>query len=183
MTVIKDLPSPWRKRLVPAKYAGVIFHVEQQARSSGRRVVTHEYPKRNEPYSEDMGRAAIRYQITGYLVAPDYYIAKQQLISALENSEGGVLVDPYNLGREITCICERYSVTEVRERGGFCSFDMLFVEIGTAGNIARDSSPERVAQAGNNLDNQAGLSFNEAFGLTGEFGVSIGQPQIGQGIQ
>src|SRR5262245_12914699 len=120
MATIKEVsPAPWRLRLIPASYGGVQYHVEQQARMSGRRVVVHEYPKRNTPYSEDMGRAVIRYQVTGYLIGPDYHDRKRALIAALENSEGASLVDPY-LAEPKQCICERYAVTETRERGGYC---------------------------------------------------------------
>src|SRR4249919_523830 len=96
MATIQEIsPAPWRMRLRPASYAGVVFHVEHQGRSSGRRVVLHEYPKRDTPYAEDMGRAAIRYQMTGYLIGPSYHIAKKALMNALESSTGAPLIDPY----------------------------------------------------------------------------------------
>ena len=65
MATIQDIGAPWRRRFVPASFNRVEFHVESQSRSSGRRTVVHEYPKRDTPYSEDMGRHAIRYQVTG----------------------------------------------------------------------------------------------------------------------
>ena len=134
MATIQEIsPAPWRLRLQPASYAGVVFHVEHQARSGGRRVVLHEYPKRDTPYAEDMGRSAFRYQMTGYLIGPSYHIRKKALMNALDNSEGGTLVDPY-LAEPKKCICERYSVTESRERGGYCAFEMTFVELGSPGN-------------------------------------------------
>ena len=85
------------------------YHVEQQARSGGRRVVLHEYPKRDTPYAEDMGRAATRYQISGYLIGPNYHLAKRALMAVLDSSTAGTLVDPYLPGPK-QCICERYSV-------------------------------------------------------------------------
>lgn len=134
-TIQEVAPAPWRIRFsgMPASYGGVHYHVEQQARNSGRRVVLHEYPKRDLPYSEDMGRIAIRYQITGYLIGPSYDVTKKRLIAVLENSEGATLIDPY-LAEPKKCICERYSVTENRQRGGYCTFEMSFVELGESGN-------------------------------------------------
>lgn len=150
-TIREESGAAWRQRLVPASFAGVEFHVEQQARNSGRRVVTHEYPKRNVPYAEDMGRHARRYQITGYLVGPNYDQDKLDLISVLENSDGGPLIDPYLGGEELVCICERYSVTEVRERGGYCVFEMAFVELGAPGNTqaATDTKSDVNSKADN----------------------------------
>jgi prophage DNA circulation protein len=162
-TIMEAAPAPWRLKLVPASFGGVRFHVEQQSRSSGRRVVLHEYPKRDKPYAEDMGQHGIRYHITGYLVGPSYHIDKKALISALEQSPGDALIDPY-IGGRLICICERYSVTEVRERGGYCVFDMSFVEVGQAGNTitqtdtvgATQTQAQTVASGGADLLNTGG---------------------------
>jgi prophage DNA circulation protein len=142
MATIQEVsPAPWRLQLVPASFAGVQFHVEHQGRSGGRRVVLHEYPKRNTPYAEDMGRSAFRYQVTGYLIGPSYHTGKKALMIALDNSEGGTLMDPY-LAEPLNCICERYNVSETRERGGYCTFEMSFVELGSPGN-----TPEQISTA------------------------------------
>jgi len=156
MATIREIaPAPWRMQLVPASYAGVEFHVEQQSRNSGRRVVVHQYPKRDKPYSEDMGRQAVRYQMTGYLIGPDYHIRKEELIRVLENKEGGLLVDPY-LAKSDNCICERYSVLEGRERGGYCVFEMLFVELGAPGNsLVQTDTNGNVAMKSNAAEQSA----------------------------
>lgn len=144
MATIQEVsPAPWRMRLVPASFGGVRYHVEQQARSGGRRVVLHEYPKRDVPYAEDMGRAATRYQITGYLIGPDYHERKRSLMKALDTADGSTLMDPY-LAEPKKCLCERYNVTETRERGGYCTFEMTFVEVGNPGN-----TPQQVNSAVN----------------------------------
>jgi prophage DNA circulation protein len=124
-------------RLVPASFASVRFHVEQQARSGGQRTVLHEYPKRDEPFAEAMGRHAYRYQMTGYLIGPNYHLTKRALVKALEG-EGGTLIDPY-LAEPRKFICERFSVTETRERGGYCTFEMAFVELGSSGNTVQQT--------------------------------------------
>lgn len=145
MATIQEVsPAPWRMKLVPASFAGVEYHVEQQARSGGRRVVLHEYPKRDTPYAEDMGRHAWRYQITGYLVGPRYNDTKRQLMRVLDNNEGGTLMDPY-LGEPLKCVCEKYSVTETRQRGGYCTFEMTFVELGSSGNSVEQTDTKSAA--------------------------------------
>jgi len=146
-TIQEVAPAPWRMNLVPASYGGVRFHVEQQGRSGGRRVVLHEYPKRNTPFAEDMGRVAFRYQMTGYIIGPSYHEGKQALMNALDNQEGATLVDPY-IGTPRKCICERYSVSETRERGGYCAFEMTFVELGTPGNFPEQLSSQHQLQGG-----------------------------------
>jgi prophage DNA circulation protein len=138
--------AEWRDRFQPASFRGAAFHVEQQSRTSGRRVVVHEYPKRDNPYSEDMGRQAVRYQITGYCIGPFYQQRKEALLDALEQEGAGSLVDPY-MPRDFQAMCERYSVTEVRERGGYCVFEMLFVEAGDSVQAGADTKGDVLSKA------------------------------------
>jgi hypothetical protein len=149
----------WRQRLRMARYKGAPFHVDQQGRSSGRRLVVHEYPKRDVPFAEDMGRHALRYQMTGYLIqAPaqalgppstdgpvmvsNYDEARDLLEEMLLSGGPGPLDDPYNPRLQLSgyngtrplFACERYTIVETRDKGGFCVVEMLFVESGIAGN-------------------------------------------------
>src|SRR4029079_12965701 len=101
MSAITNIQNPWRQILMQqASFRGVIFHVDTQARASGRRTVVHEYPKRNDPYSEDMGRHARRINLQGYLIYnpsnPLYEYVSQRfaLIRALEADDAGRLVHP-----------------------------------------------------------------------------------------
>ena len=71
MGSIRDIRNVWRDNLVPASFRGAVFHVETSGRRSGRRTVVHEYPKRNIPYSEDMGRSAVKWSFTAYLILGD----------------------------------------------------------------------------------------------------------------
>src|SRR6516165_12184471 len=110
---LKDIsPVLWRLRMRQASFKGAAFHVETQGRVSGRRTVLHEYPKLDIPYAEDLGRHAVRYQVTGYVIqrwAPrpgdpqsfgnmpyNYDEARDNLLRALEDTGPGRLVDPYN---------------------------------------------------------------------------------------
>jgi prophage DNA circulation protein len=139
-------PVLWRLRMRQASFKSAAFHVETQGRVSGRRTVVHEYPKLDTPYAEDLGRHAVRYQITGYVIQRwqpkqgnpnygnmlwNYDMARDRLIAALEDLGPGRLVDPYNnrIGPQVFQ-CERYQVTESRERGGYAQFEMAFVEAG-----------------------------------------------------
>lgn len=142
MSQISDIHNPWRDILLgePASFRRVIFHVEGGGRASGRRVVPHEYPKRNDPYTEDMGRHARRFQISGYLVYRpsnplyEYTSQRQLLYEALEEDDAGTLVHPVLAPGGMLVMCERYNMIESRERGGFTQFEMQFVEAGKAVN-------------------------------------------------
>ena len=142
MSQISDIQNPWRNILLgeQASFRGVIFHVESGSRSSGRRGVVHEYPKRNDPYAEDMGRQARRFSFSGYLIYRpsnplyEYTSQRKALYDALENDDIGKLVHPVFVPGGMDALCERYSMTESRERGGYTQFEMQFVESGKSVN-------------------------------------------------
>ena len=159
MATIMDIQNPWRALLrTPASWRGVSFYVETGARLSGRRTVVHEYPKRDDPYAEDMGQHAKRFHFSGYLIyrvnpgpgmAP-YVVQRQRLVNALELDGPGELVHPVFClpGNSITCMCERYTMVENRQRGGFTEFEMQFVELGTPGNMQAQVDTRQVALIG-----------------------------------
>lgn len=140
MSQISDVRNPWRDILLsaPASFRQIIFHVEQGGRSSGRRAVVHEYPKRNEPYAEDMGRHARRFQVSGYLIYRpsnplyEYTSQRKRLYEALEEDDAGMFVHPVFTPGGMLAMVERYTMTESRERGGYTQFEVLFVEAGKA---------------------------------------------------
>jgi len=140
LSQIADIKNPWRNILLgeQASFRGVVFHVESGSRSSGRRTVVHEYPKRNDPYAEDMGRVARRFQFSGYLVYRpsnpiyEYTSQRKQLYEALEDDDIATLVHPVFAPGGMQAMCERFSMVESRERGGYTQFEMQFVESGKA---------------------------------------------------
>lgn len=131
MTIKTKLPNPWRDRYQPAAFRNAQFYVETDARVGGRRVAPHEYPKRNTPYSEDMGRKAFRYLVQGYLIGPKYWDQKNLLIGELDKDGPGLLrlPLPYNMA-DVKVMVLAYTVTEGREKGGFCTVEMDFIEYG-----------------------------------------------------
>jgi prophage DNA circulation protein len=139
MGSIRDIHNEFRDNLAPASFRGAVFHVETSTMASGRRVVIHQYPKRNTPYSEDMGREVVRWTFTGYLILGDRGIGGgflgsiANLISALEADDAGILVHP-TLGAMLV-MCERYSYSDKRTAGGYVEFDMQFVEAGSPAMI------------------------------------------------
>jgi prophage DNA circulation protein len=163
--------NPWRKIISgqPAQFRDVIFHVETGGRSSGRRAVVHEYPKRNDPYTEDMGRHAQRFQFAGYLIyrpsnpVYEYTSQRARLLSALEADDAAILIHPVFAPLPgILCMCERFTMTESRERGGYTQFDMSFVEAGKAVSAfgVRTNAVSNVSATADSADQAAKTEFN-----------------------
>lgn len=120
----------WKDVLRPASFRGVAFKVENSARAGGRRGVNFEYPKRNTPSDEDLGRHAFRWAVDGYVIGLDYLEAADDLEAALNEPGHGLLIHP-TMG-EMVVRCERYTRSESKDRGGFAGFTMSFVEKGSA---------------------------------------------------
>ncbi len=84
----------WKDRLVEASFRGVPFKVEDEGAPVGRRVETHEYPNRDKPYTEDLGKITFRPSITAYVVGDDCFDQRDRLIDALNKPGPGTLVHP-----------------------------------------------------------------------------------------
>jgi prophage DNA circulation protein len=148
----------WRQNLRPASFNGVPFKVELDGKSSGRRIVPHEFPKKNRPWAEDMGRRIRRFVVNAYIVYspelnPDYQAGRDALIEQLEAEGPGMLVLPTGLevmsdGASGLVAVDTYTVTERRERGGYCEFEIAFFEAGeTIQTAAAGDTQSAVKQA------------------------------------
>ena len=148
------MPAPWRLELMPASFNGAEFHVEINAKSSGRRVAMHEFAKKDVPYAEDMGRRARRFVVTGYIVQSpyngfDYRPERDALVAELEREGPGVLVLPTQiiLPTDGPVQVDTYTVHESRERGGYAEFDMAFVEAGVTPSSGPYTDTQSVVNA------------------------------------
>lgn len=120
--------TSWRANLRPASFRGVAFLVEGSDFAGGRRIALHEYPQRDEPFAEDLGRGSRRYSISAVLIGDDYMTRRDALVAALETSGPGTLVDPYR--GSLTVQVETFAVSELRDEGRMARIQMQFVEAG-----------------------------------------------------
>lgn len=154
------LISPWRTKLLPANFDGMLFHVESGSRENGRAIVLHEFPKSNTPYAEDMGRRAVEFSVRGYciqypnntgvsLYMRDYTIARDALVERLEAGGSGPLQLP--MQTPMIVACSRYRLTEEERLGGYCVFDMTFIEQGASPYQPIVDPTEQLVQASRKL--------------------------------
>ena len=191
-TTILQLQSgiAWRQYLKPAMFRGCRFYVETGVRESGRRIVNHEFPKRDVPYAEDMGRRAREFTVRGYCIVypsdtrfPDdplkrknYLPARDALITALE-SDGPANLQLPLLGI-LNVAVQRYRVTEEERFGGYCVFDMTFTEYGQAPNTGTRQSAAGVYYSAQDLGDAIQTGITQGItainnGATADAGVSI----------
>jgi prophage DNA circulation protein len=169
---LRAIIAPWKLALHPASYKEVGFYVEVDTKASGRRIHVHEYPKRDVPYAEDMGRHAKKFSITCYVIGrqrdhvwTDYQEQRDKLIKALETEGSGKLVRP-TTNQDDDVLVESYSVSERREKGGFAQFEITFVEAGV--NIANTPQADTPA-----VVNNAATAVVDAAKASAEAGLNV----------
>lgn len=120
----------WRDALQPASFRGLPFFVDGHEAALGRRGVVHEYPLRDLPYVEDLGRRARVLTLEAYTLGADYMVARNRLIAAAELAGPGKLVHPW-LG-EMQASLVDCRLRESNAEGGICRLTLQFVESGAA---------------------------------------------------
>lgn len=123
--------TPYGARFLQASFRGAAFAVEEDAGAVGRRGRTHEYPFRDTPYDEDLGRRARRYAFKAFVIGDDADAQRDALIAAIEAKGPGQLVHP-SLGR-IQVAVDKNQPCAYRERWDnlrVIEFDLAFVEPG-----------------------------------------------------
>lgn len=156
----------WRERVEKGAFRGVEFFIESNELTSGRRTATHEFPKRDNPFIEDMGRATRNIVFDAYLIGPDYLIEKKALIAALEEEGPGELVHPF-YGRR-TVQAGSFTVRETRTEGGMARFSLTFRETEgpTYPSISVDTTDAVAAAAADSLQS-CEASFLDEFSVAG----------------
>lgn len=157
----------WRDDYRPGAFRGVPFHLKTSTSTGGRRTVLNEYPLRDEPSTEDMGRRARQYQLTLTLIGPDYMARRDRLIEALEAAGPGTLVHPFR-GELYVAVLGDYSCEESTEQGGLARISVTFVE---AGALPAPSAVRAQGSQGNAAADallaDAQAEFEEEFSIAG----------------
>ncbi len=124
---LRRVTLPDGRVLIGASFRGVPFFVESSELAGGRRAVVHEFPLRDEPFVEDIGRKARTFRIDGYVIGDDYLAQRDALQAALEDEAGpGELVHPYYGVRR--AICVNMGIRSTRADGGMATFALEFAD-------------------------------------------------------
>lgn len=115
-------------QLKPASFRSIPFVVLNGNASFGRRNAVHEYPFRDTPWVEDLGRQARRFSVTGFLVGDDVIARRNKLIAKCEEAGDGELVHP-TLGRRKVALID-FSTAERWDQGRVFEFTFVFIEQG-----------------------------------------------------
>lgn len=110
------------ERLRDASFRGVSFLVETDDETVGRRLITHEYPKRDDPLHEDMGEKFRSYKVKGYVHGGAAIEWKNSVVAACRLPGPALLVLPAI--RPFMARCVNLTVTRNKDKQGW--FDLSF---------------------------------------------------------
>lgn len=160
------MPS-WKDRLLPASFGGVPFKVREQEFAGGRRAAVHEYPLRDRPFVEELGREVRRVQVEGYLLGDDYALQRDRLQAVFELASPGF---PRKPGRTLVlptidtflALCRTFRFRESTDEGRIVRFLAEFEEVGEELEPAAAVDPVGGADAaGEALAAAGGVEFEE----------------------
>ncbi|MGI8839769.1 MAG: DNA circularization protein [Caulobacteraceae bacterium] len=164
----------WRDRFTgTGSFRGAAFDIQESPAQFGRRNQLHEYPQRDTPWSEDLGRKARQWTIEAVVIGEDYDLARDALIKALETAGPGALVHPY-LGT-VQATVGQCQVVDSTAHGGMATFSMPFTEAGV------DTEPAATPDTGTaaNLA-AANVQAASAASVTANLDVTQGEAFVGQ---
>lgn len=158
----------WRDRYQAASFRGVPFKVKRSDAEFGRRTVIFEYPQRDEPYPEDLGRKARKFGFDAFVIGGDYDRDRDALIEALETAGPGLLVHPY-YGRRTAVLASPARVSESpADEGGIARFSLEFVEAGdNVEPTARADTPAAVEAAADDAREALADDFAGTYSVDG----------------
>lgn len=144
----------FRDSLHPATFRNVPFVVSSADTTVGRRTVIHEFPLKDLPAAEDMGKKAAEFTVDGFIIGDDYLSEMKRLIAALTAGGPGTLVHP-SFGTLLVVLAQPGRLHEqFIERRGMVSFSLVFIEAGD------ESQPSVVVDTQQGLEDAADGAYD-----------------------
>lgn len=113
-------------QLQKASFREIPFFVHSHSTNFGRRVISHEFPFGEKPFTEDLGKKQRAFNLDGFLIGEDYFAKRDKLIAACEQLGSGTLTHPYLGKMQVNCLS--LSISENSQEGGYASLSFQFVE-------------------------------------------------------
>ncbi len=156
----------WIDQLLPASWRGVPFGVYDSGERFGRRQAVHEYPFRDTPWVEDMGRATRSLTISGFTVGDDCYLIRDAMAAAAELRGPGLLIHP-SLG-PLSVSLLTFGASERRELGRVVQFEFEFAQGGNQlfpvlSDSTQSATADAVSSGTSSVGSECGATAGPAF--------------------
>lgn len=153
--------------LVGASFRGVFFHTVVSELRVGRRNVVNEFPQRDDPSVDDLGRKARRVVVDAYVIGEDHFDQRDKVVEAFEAKGSGELIHP-RYGVLNVALDGDASLKEESDKGGITRITVTFVVDGK--NVfpaARTSTVTQLEAKTNAADDASEAQFADAYSVAG----------------
>jgi prophage DNA circulation protein len=162
----------WEDSLHEASFRGIAFYYRSVESEVGRRNAIFEFPKKDAPFSEDMGRRARKFRIEIILIGDNYHLQRDAIRDTLEAPGAGKFVHPF-WGAMSVVVDGGARIVESTDHGGMCTIDVTFSESGEKLQSAKkeDTASTLVTQA-ESTSSALANAFNSAY-VTAQKSASV----------
>lgn len=144
------MDQTWRDQMLPASFRGISFLIPQASVPVGMKVQLHEFPQRDEPYAEQLGKQAQVHRLVCWIIGDDCFERRDKFMEALETPGAGELVHPW-LGRMQVKAGEA-ELTHDFKQGGMAAFAVTFYpDIPLKFPTAKVNTQQQVVKASDSL--------------------------------
>jgi prophage DNA circulation protein len=144
------MDKTWRDAMLPASFRGIRFLIPQTSVPVGMKGPLHEFPQRDTPFFEQMGKQAQVHKMTAWVVGDDCFERRDKLIEALQTPGAGELVHPW-LGRLQVKVGE-CEMGHERTQGGMVTFELTFYpDLPLKSPSAKVNTQQQVVTSSNSL--------------------------------
>lgn len=151
----------WRDTLLnngKASFRGVEFFVDRIQNGFGRRNIVHQFPKSDDIFTEDLGRLADTFRVTGFVIQTEdnefnYIAERNELRDALRQSGAGAFIHPSLGSFDVVVTSANESETFVRN-SGIARFEITFTQAKDEEFLVAEVNPVKL------VDYQADISWD-----------------------
>lgn len=118
--------ADWRDNLLDGSINGVPFKMARHSHAFGRRLARFSFIDEDAPANRDIGRKQREWNLELFVIEPNYFNKRDDLLDALEAPGQKTLVHPY-LGEKLV-ETENGTLVEDDKEGGIARFTVLCVE-------------------------------------------------------
>lgn len=155
------MDQTWRDQMLPASFRGINFLIPQASVPVGMKVQLHEFPQRDEPYAEQMGKQAQVHRLVCWIIGDDCFERRDKFMEAVQTPGAGELVHPW-LGRMQVKAGEA-ELTHDFKQGGMAAFAVTFYpDIPLKFPTAKVNTQQQVVKASDSLLDSAVARYKSA---------------------
>ncbi len=151
----------WRDELLPASFRGISFLIPQASVPVGMKGQLHEFPQRDEPYFEQLGKQSQVHRLTVWIIGDDCFERRDKFLEAIQTPGTGELVHPW-LGRMQVKAGEA-ELTHDYQQGGMVSMLATFYpDTPLKFPVARVNTQQQVVKASESMWDSALARYKAA---------------------